>query len=62
MQQVRKLVVWARPHEILIPRKALQGLTLPQGIGVFSAPEELEKRLGFSCAILRDFRSAMPIE
>ena len=61
VQQARQLVQWARPHEMLVPRKILDGFNLPQGVGVFAAPEVLEDDLGFSCAILRDFRTATPI-
>lgn len=61
VQQARKLVHWARPHELLVPRKVLDGFGLPQGVGIFAAPEVLEEDLGFSCAILRDFRTATPV-
>jgi class 3 adenylate cyclase len=62
IQQVRHLVTMARPHELLIPKSVLDTLTLPQGVGVFAAPEVLEETLHFESAILRDFRGATPVE
>lgn len=61
IDQARRLVAWARPHELLIPKALLNDLTLPQGVGVFAAPELLEEELHFPCSILRDFRMAVPI-
>ena len=61
IQRMRHLVTFARPHELLVPRDLLEQFSLPQGIGVFSAPEVLEEHLSFECAILRDFRSAVPM-
>ena len=61
VQRARHLVTLARPHEVLVPKEVLRELSLPQGIGVFAAPEILEDHLSFECSILRDFRSAMPM-
>ena len=61
IQAVRRLCGWARPHELLIPRPVLERTRVPEGVGVYDGPEVLEKELGFSVAILRDFRVAVPL-
>lgn len=61
IQRARHLVTFARPHELLVPKDLLEQFSLPQGIGVFSAPEVLEEHLHFECVILRDFRAAVPM-